>query len=67
MAIIAGEKLISEIKNGNIKITPFDEQAVGPASVDLSLSYALRIYKNIYKPIDTVNKPDFKKGFDSSA
>ena len=61
MAIIAGEKLRSEIKNGNITITPFDENAVGPASVDLSLSYTLRIYKNIYKPIDTVNKPDYKK------
>ena len=60
MSIIAGAKLHEEIKAGNIKIDPYDAKAVGPASVDLTLSYAIRAYKDIYRPIDLQEKFDYK-------
>lgn len=60
MSILAGKELLREIYRGNIKIDPMDESSIGPASVDLKLSYAIRIYKNIYKPIID-DKLDYKK------
>lgn len=60
MSILAGQELINEINQGNIKINPFDKIAIGPASIDLKLSFAIRIYKNIYKPI-LDDSPNYKK------
>jgi dCTP deaminase len=60
MSIISGQELWNEIERGNIRIEPFDRDSVGPASVDLQLSYALRLYKNVYKPIEAGEKPQYK-------
>lgn len=60
MSILAGNELLKEIKCGNIIITPLHESSIGPASVDLRLSYAIRVYKNIYNPIID-DKPNYKR------
>jgi len=43
--ILTRDIILKEIKDGNVKITPFTKQAVGPASVDLTLSNEFRILK----------------------
>ena len=45
--ILTHDKILEEIKNGKITITPFDESQVGPASVDLRLSTTFRRYKHV--------------------
>jgi dCTP deaminase len=42
--ILAKPEIIRQIKNGRIKIEPYDELAIGPASIDLTLGDKLRIF-----------------------
>jgi len=43
--ILTHDKILEEIKRGNIKIDPFLENQVGPGSVDLHLSDTFRKFK----------------------
>ncbi len=45
MATLSREEIIKKIREGKIKIEPFDEKNVGPASIDLTLGEDFRIYK----------------------
>ena len=42
--ILAKPEILSQIKNGRIKIKLYDENAIGPASIDLTLDNKLRIF-----------------------
>jgi len=44
--ILSHDVILAEIESGNIAIDPYDETAVGPASVDLRLGGELRILEN---------------------
>ena len=44
--ILSGQKILSEIQAGNIRITPFDEKYVNPISVDLTLGKHVAVYRN---------------------
>lgn len=63
--ILTKPEIIKEIKRGNVKIEPFEEISIGPASIDLTLDNKLRVfnkkvsiigenvdYKSISKVID---------------
>jgi len=45
MSVLSREKILEAIKNKEIVIEPFDESAVGWASVDLTLSNEFRFFK----------------------
>lgn len=45
MAVLARDAILKAIKAGEIEIQPFDETAVGCASIDLTLSNEFRFYK----------------------
>lgn len=59
--ILSKDKIIEEISNENIKITPFNSDAVGPASIDLTLDKYIRIFKRIDHSIKVIENTDFKK------
>ena len=42
--ILAKPEILRQIREGRIKIEPFDEEAVGPASIDLALDDKLRVF-----------------------
>ena len=42
--ILAKPEILRQIKDGRIKIEPYDESAIGPASIDLTLDCRLRIF-----------------------
>lgn len=42
--ILAKPEILRQIREGRIKIEPFDEEAVGPASIDLTLDDKLRVF-----------------------
>lgn len=53
--ILSGLKIQEEINNGNIKISPFDEKLINPASIDIRLGeYYIYIPKR-----DIINRDDF--------
>lgn len=45
MSVLTKEHILREIKKGRIKVEPFDEGNVGPASIDLTLSNEFRKFK----------------------
>jgi dCTP deaminase len=42
--ILAKPEILRQIHSGRIKIEPYDENAVGPASIDLTLDDKLRVF-----------------------
>ena len=45
MAVLTRDKILEEIKKGNIKIEPFSKDQIGPASIDLHLGSRFRVFK----------------------
>lgn len=60
MSIITKNEIIKEMKNGNIKIEPFNKKYIGPGSVDLSLGKYFRVFKKAEKIYDVTEKLDYK-------
>ena len=58
--ILTHDVIIAEIEAGNIRITPYDEKMVGPASVDLHLGDELRIPDGGREVIDVSDGTDIK-------
>ena len=45
MAVYTKPEILKLIKQGKVKITPFDPKNIGPASIDFHLSNSFRIFK----------------------
>ncbi len=58
MTILTKKEILSEIKKGHIKITPFNEDQVGAGSVDLCLGHEFRVFNANNKTIDVTNDID---------
>jgi dCTP deaminase len=59
--VLTHDQILAEIQAGNIAVEPFDETAVGPASVDLTLAPEIRIFRNIDHSIPVVEGSDFRE------
>ncbi len=62
--ILAKKEILSEIKEGNIKITPFEPKNIGPCSVDLRLGCVFRRFKRDKKMFlvkEEMNENDFSR------
>jgi dCTP deaminase len=57
--ILTQKEILKLIKKGEVKIEPFDKNAVGPASIDLTLDKQLRIFNS--KPELITEYTDYKK------
>ena len=44
--MLTGSKILEELRNGNIGITPFDIKNLNPNSYNVTLSNKLKVYKN---------------------
>ncbi len=58
--ILTREEILKEIKSGRIIIDPFSEERVGPASVDLTLSNAFRVFVRLPMHIKATDDIDYK-------
>ena len=54
--ILSKSKILEEIKNKRIKITPFKKNQLGPASIDLTLDNQFRIFINGKKQVSIKEK-----------
>ncbi len=57
--ILTHNKILKEIKDGNIKISDFDESLLGAASYDLSLGSTIRIFTMQSEPYPVKDEADF--------
>jgi dCTP deaminase len=61
LGILTKEEMLQEMKNGNIKISPFNRKNLGPASYDLTLGNEFRVFNNSTKLIDVNENTDYTK------
>ena len=47
MGVLTREEILKEIRKGIIEIEPFDEDQVGPGSIDLRLGSEFRVFKKL--------------------
>jgi len=47
MGVLTREEILREISLGNIEIDPFEEDQVGPGSIDLRLGNEFRVFKKL--------------------
>jgi dCTP deaminase len=47
MAVLTRKEILDEIDRGNLRIDPFDQQQVGPGSIDLCLGNEFRVFKKL--------------------
>ncbi|KKQ36279.1 MAG: Deoxycytidine triphosphate deaminase [Candidatus Roizmanbacteria bacterium GW2011_GWA2_37_7] len=57
--ILTHDDIIHEIENGHLKIDPLNRAAIGPASVDLTVSNSFRIFKRIDHNIPVQEHTDY--------
>jgi len=60
MTILARSDILAAISAGEITITPYSPEMVGPASVDLHLSRAFRVFVHLPKELEINDNLDFK-------
>jgi dCTP deaminase len=60
LSILGREAILQEIERGNIRIDPFSPERVGPASVDLHLSNAFRVFVHLPNELHLNGDIDFK-------
>ncbi len=60
MCVLSRGEILKCIKKGTISIEPFNQDMVGPASVDFTLSNKFRVFKKDRKPLVVVERPDFR-------
>jgi dCTP deaminase len=66
MSILGRSEILREIQAGKIVVEPFDPSLVGPASIDLHLSNAFRVFVRLPRHVQVCDEVDFRsatKGF----
>ncbi len=58
--ILTQSEIFKKIQEGQIRIDPFTEDMVGPASIDLSLGNEIRVFQKNTEPIPIRGDVDFK-------
>jgi dCTP deaminase len=59
--ILTRNEILKQIKAGRIKIEPFNEKNIGPASIDLTLDSQFRVFKKGHMQFEVTDKADFEK------
>ncbi len=60
MAVLTHNEIKKAIKRGKIKIEPYDESQIGPASIDLTLGNEFRTFKSHQAPYHVKNDANFE-------
>eukprot|EP01100_Stratorugosa_tubuloviscum_P008447 TRINITY_DN352_c1_g1_i1.p1 TRINITY_DN352_c1_g1~~TRINITY_DN352_c1_g1_i1.p1 ORF type:complete len:172 (+),score=75.22 TRINITY_DN352_c1_g1_i1:54-569(+) len=60
MPVLAKQEILKAIERGEIEITPYNPNNIGPASIDLTLSNEFRFYKPGLQVIPITESTDFK-------
>ena len=61
MAVLTRDAILAELEAGRLRIDPFDADAVGPASIDLTLGDELRVIEPGSEPIPIREDADFRR------
>ena len=60
MSVLGRQAILEAIAAGTIKITPFQPELVGPASVDLTLANTIRVFRKVHEVIVVGESTDYR-------
>ena len=60
MSVLGRQAILQAIEQGDITITPFTPELVGPASVDLTLASTFRVFRKVHKVIEVREDTDYR-------
>lgn len=60
MAVLTRDAILAEIEAGTLRITPFEHDQLGAASIDLTLGDEIRVIEHTPDPIELVADSDFR-------
>ena len=60
MAVLGRESILQAMADGNLSITPFRQELVGPASVDLTLASSFRVFRKVHQVIEVQEATDYR-------
>ena len=60
MAILTHDEIVRRVRSGSIRIEPFLEGAVGPASVDLHLANSFRVFRRVRDIFQVTEAADYE-------
>lgn len=61
MSVLARSEILREIESGRIAVDPYEPGMIGPASVDLHLSSAFRLFVRMPTVVEVTSTIDFKQ------
>ena len=61
MSILGRQAILHAIDQGTISITPFSQNLVGPASVDLTLGSTFRVFRKVHQVIEVRENTDYRE------
>ena len=61
MAVLGRQAILQAIEDGLIAITPFIDDHVGPASVDLTLASSFRVFRKVHEVIEVRDHTDYRE------
>ena len=61
MSVLGRDAILKAIAQGEITISPFQQQLVGPASVDLTLARTFRVFRKVHQVIDVREDTDYRE------
>jgi dCTP deaminase len=60
MAVLGRQAILRAMEEGSLSITPFREELVGPASVDLTLANTFRVFRKVHQVIEVDEATDYR-------
>ena len=60
MAVLTRDAILAEIEAGTLRISPFEPDQLGAASIDLTLGDEIRVIERGAEPIDLVTDSDYR-------
>jgi dCTP deaminase len=61
MAVLTRDAILAELEAGNLRITPFERDQLGAASIDLTLGDEIRVIERTADPIELVADSDYRE------
>jgi dCTP deaminase len=61
MSVLGRAAILQAIEQGDILITPFSPERVGPASVDLTLANTFRVFRKVHQVIEVREHTDYRE------
>lgn len=61
MSVLGRQAILQALETGQITVTPFNQELLGPASLDLTLARTFRVFRKVHQVIEVQEDTDYRK------